>query len=767
VWADLISRWGSIHAELWEKDRVECELQRPEYDVYGEPLPGTSMREKLDAVAALEAAGEDVPEELLEAVRPKVLPAVNAVSPGTAFGVTELGDAAEYRYLPVDEVEATVPQFSSATAFNPANWMALTGPDRQWPKWDVILRAQQFAVSKDSLPPASYVRATSGPHVGYYVRMGRPGGRTKLAAAPPSTDAEPGEDVVEDSEPEESEVEDSDSDEEEPDEGDELARPALVARVWIPAVDDLRVRITVIAHGGAAGHRGWQATLASIREWFIWPGMQKDVKDLCTKCLHCLPVRGGRRIPRPMATAGHATEPNQMIHFDWLYMGEELEDDDSAKYVLCLKDDWSGFTELVWSATATADVVVKHLDAWFSRFGVVLNWVSDQGTHFTAAVMKELARKMGAEHHYVVAYAPWANGTVERVNRDLLATMRALRLERPGVLWKDLLSMVQSSINQTVSVRKGGYAPVTIMTGLKPTTPLSAFYKDEENLAGNVKPTGAAYKVAVEKLTKRLRNMHGVVKSMRAKMHDKSLATAGTPVNFGPGDYVMLARATQGAGRKLLATWRGPMEVVENLRHLVYVVRNLVGDTHYKVHANRLKFYCDSSLGLSAEVLEAAANMADGVEVEAIVGYDLEYSDGPRLRIQWRGLMEPSWEPLSIINEDIPKMVEKYLERVSLQAVGDKTARWECGRLYEAVHKRDPRAPQGGARRPKENAKEHKARVQKQNDAKKRRGRKERAKAAKAKAAAKAAKVKAAAAKRGAKNGGGKAQSRKGKPSSA
>jgi hypothetical protein len=38
----------------------------------------------------------------------------------------------------------------------------------------------------------------------------------------------------------------------------------------------------------------------------------------------------------------HASKPNEVIHFDYLYMGPSVDD---AKYVLIVKDDYKGATE--------------------------------------------------------------------------------------------------------------------------------------------------------------------------------------------------------------------------------------------------------------------------------------------------------------------------------------------------------------------------------------------------------------------------------------
>jgi transposase InsO family protein len=45
--------------------------------------------------------------------------------------------------------------------------------------------------------------------------------------------------------------------------------------------------------------------------------------------------------------------------------------------------------------------------------------VSDQGSHFKDKVIKEFNRILKINHHMTTAYSPWANATVEPVNKGI------------------------------------------------------------------------------------------------------------------------------------------------------------------------------------------------------------------------------------------------------------------------------------------------------------------------------------------------------------
>lgn len=121
---------------------------------------------------------------------------------------------------------------------------------------------------------------------------------------------------------------------------------------------------------------------------------------------------------------------------------------------------------------------IQALMDWFKRYGVVFLWVSDQGSHFKNAVIGKLRKILGAQHHFVMAHCPWANGTVEVMNRQSLKVMRSLLSEKQQrtVNWASLLPLCKSTLNQIPSSRLGGIAPVTYFTALPQKNPISVLY---------------------------------------------------------------------------------------------------------------------------------------------------------------------------------------------------------------------------------------------------------------------------------------------------
>jgi hypothetical protein len=75
----------------------------------------------------------------------------------------------------------------------------------------------------------------------------------------------------------------------------------------------LRLRLCIVAHQGAAGHRGVDTTFGWLVTYFIWENMRRSVETFVRCCLHCVRVRGGGRVPRPYAHTFQPTHPNHIV----------------------------------------------------------------------------------------------------------------------------------------------------------------------------------------------------------------------------------------------------------------------------------------------------------------------------------------------------------------------------------------------------------------------------------------------------------------------
>jgi Integrase core domain/Integrase zinc binding domain/Chromo (CHRromatin Organisation MOdifier) domain len=441
--------------------------------------------------------------------------------------------------------------------------------------------------------------------------------------------------------------------------------------VWIPRSETfLQLRICIIGHCGRSGHRGFHACHEGIKAHFSWATMREDVATFCETCLHCLSTVGGLRIPRPMGHALHAERPNELLHFDFLYMDKSTS---GELYVLILKDDASGFVWLVPCETADAETTATALLQWFALFGVVLTWTSDRGTHFKNTVIQRLNRSLHAHHHFTTPYCPQSNGTVETVCKEVLRACRAPLSEfrMSSLDWPQILPVLQSILNHSVRSSLGDRAPITVFTGLPADNPLRTLVPSGTTQEKSLEYVRARRLVHISDMEQSLTNMHRQVSALRTRRRSDAVTrhnekTHVQPANFIVGDYVLVAQRLQNEGHKLRVRWRGPRKVIRICSEYIYEVLDLLTTHQSVVHANRLKFYADSQLDVTESILDTAAH--NDPHFQTVVKLlNLRFNPDSaqyEVQAQWRGFdyEEPTWEPMVNLREDIPDMLESFLE---------------------------------------------------------------------------------------------------------
>jgi hypothetical protein len=293
--------------------------------------------------------------------------------------------------------------------------------------------------------------------------------------------------------------------------------------LWIPErAVELKLRLCVEAHCRSAGHRAYEATLGAIKEYVAWTTMAKDVKFFVQNCVHCVASIPGDKVPRPLDTKLHATKPNEILHFDFLYIG--LSRDGKYQYLLLLKEDLSGYLWLVPCRKADAAATVDALMRWFSVFGVVLLWRSDRGSHFKNEVNQRVQMELKAKHH-TTANFPWSNGTIEsECKHDIRAFCTVLsELKMYADEWPEVVNMVQSVLNNSLSTRVNKRTPMQVFTGHAETTPLALMLKDNVPVNAALNFIVAQKLMEVEYLSKAMTEIHAQVAEKATR--DRKVAT--------------------------------------------------------------------------------------------------------------------------------------------------------------------------------------------------------------------------------------------------
>lgn len=249
---------------------------------------------------------------------------------------------------------------------------------------------------------------------------------------------------------------------------------------------------------------------------------------------------------------------------------------------------------------------------------------------------------MKIEQEFSPVYSPWINGTVKRLNKDVLQVLRSLLLEYDLDFheWPYLLPVLLGNLNHTPLRSLGGHSPVELFTGLPTSSQLDAVVgrRDEVDFVLEID-----LNVVDEKLETLRQSLHGMHKDVldekeRRRLQDMP-AHKGSVVNFDVGDYVLWSRIDQRLpDNKLLGQWLGPFKITEAKPHS-FMIQHLITGREYDVHASRLQFYADSDLNQTEELLELVSRQGMVLGVDSIRNHRLN-SERKRweLLVSWVGL---------------------------------------------------------------------------------------------------------------------------------
>ena len=159
--------------------------------------------------------------------------------------------------------------------------------------------------------------------------------------------------------------------------------------------------------------------------------------------------------------------------------------------------------------------------------------------------------------------------------------------------------------------------------------------------------------------------MHKEVLDVKERKRLQDMAAhKGSIVNFDGGDFVLWSRIDKRLpDNKLLGQWVVPFRVKEARSHS-FLIEHLISGREYDVHPSRLKYYADSEFNETAELLELVSRQGMVLGVEGLRGHRFNSElNRWEILVSWMGLqeIEDSWEPLTILLQDVPTKVQDYV----------------------------------------------------------------------------------------------------------
>ncbi|POM81051.1 Hypothetical protein PHPALM_1042 [Phytophthora palmivora] len=236
-------------------------------------------------------------------------------------------------------------------------------------------------------------------------------------------------------------------------------------------------------------------------------------------------------------------------------------------------------------STPTADVAAELLSMWYARFHVPEALVSDQGSHFQNETVKHRCARMKIEQEFLPAYSLGSTGRW----RDLIKTFRKCC---EFSCWSTISTF--GNLNHTPLQSLGSHSPVELFTGLPTSSQLDAMVgrRDDADSVREIKLD--VVDGQLDALRRSLQGMHKDVLDQNERrrlldmaVHRAQLQTSMLGIMYFGHAVISVFWIT--------SFWAKPHS---------FKIQHLISGRAYDVHSSRLKFYADSELNQTEELLE-------------------------------------------------------------------------------------------------------------------------------------------------------------------
>ena len=237
------------------------------------------------------------------------------------------------------------------------------------------------------------------------------------------------------------------------------------------------------------------------------------------------------------------------------------------------------------------------------------------------------------------------------------------------------MPVVQSALNNSLLDRIGNRCPLTVFTGHKQDTPLTAVTKTVSGKTQvlSIDDIRLSQLNSINVLQDALQNMHKDVAERSTKKRQQAVdshnrKTGVRPINFSEGDFVLRGTLQRERARKPSLRWNGPFRVLECRSEYVFLIESLLDGKKSEVHGRWLKFFRNKDYNVTEELLDHLSyQQGELLMIDHFVDIRRKQGD-TELLVTWRGFPadESDWVTLSSLREDVPILVEEYLLDVSI-----------------------------------------------------------------------------------------------------
>ena len=342
------------------------------------------------------------------------------------------------------------------------------------------------------------------------------------------------------------------------------------------------------AHAGmSGGHLGLQKTETQLQRRMYWPTWRTDAKLWIKWCHPCAQFHRGSPPRQAELNPFPASYPFEVMSMD--ITGPHPKSREGNEYIMTVVDSFSKFAEAFPIRVHTAQVVAKRLvDGVFSRYGVPLRLLSDQGPEFESALIRELCKSYGIEKLRTTGYQPRTNGACERFHRTL-NSMLAKVVSESQRDWDKHVAPVMAAYRSTVH-RSTGYSPNFIIYGRENRAPV-----DLVLAVGDEHPDiGSSPDAYVQELLERQRKAYDIARlhlgqAAERRKREYDFRVKHRDFHVDQWVWYLYPRRYKGRLPKWSRQYTGPYLVVREIPPCNFVIQRSQRSKTMVVHADKLK----------------------------------------------------------------------------------------------------------------------------------------------------------------------------------
>ena len=186
----------------------------------------------------------------------------------------------------------------------------------------------------------------------------------------------------------------------------------------------------------SGGHLGRDRTLEKVKQRFTWPRVDADVANFVASCHTCQLTKRRANALKGQLQPISARFPFQLVGTDAI--GPLPRTKRGNEFILTMVDYFTKWAEAKAVSSLTGEATKRFYKSVFSRHGCPKRLLSDNGTNFVCAEVKNYLEKMRIKHTTATPYNPISNGEVERFNQTIQQILKRLTISDKNS-WDDML----------------------------------------------------------------------------------------------------------------------------------------------------------------------------------------------------------------------------------------------------------------------------------------------------------------------------------------